>query len=223
MPLSLIRQRVNGDPSQMDKVLIAPAPLANVEGQFVRVLRNAGFELVYPGKGHQLTEDELLVALDGVRASVAGSEPYTPKVLAAHPQLRVIARVGAGYDGVDGPAATARGVAVAIAPGTNQDAVAEHTFLLMLGLVKNIISQHLGVKSGGWPRGTNLPLRGRTLGIAGLGRIGKAVALRGEVFGMRLLGDEPYPDKAVVAGHKVGRGAVGGRAAGAGFPSRGPP
>ena len=203
MPLSLIRQRVNGDPSQMDKVLIAPAPLANVEGQFVRVLRNAGFELVYPGKGHQLTEDELLVALDGVRASVAGSEPYTPKVLAAHPQLRVIARVGVGYDAVDVPAATARGVAVAIAPGTNQDAVAEHTFLLMLGLVKNIISQHLGVKSGGWPRGTNLPLRGRTLGIAGLGRIGKAVALRGEVFGMRLLAYEPYPDKAFVAEHKV--------------------
>jgi phosphoglycerate dehydrogenase-like enzyme len=187
----------------MDKVLIAPAPLANVEGQFVRVLRNAGFELVYHARGHQLTEDELLVALDGVRASVAGSEPYTPRVLAAHPQLRVIARVGVGYDAVDLPAATAHGVAVTIAPGTNQDAVAEHTFLLMLGLVKNIISQHLGVKSGGWPRGTNLPLRGRTLGIAGLGRIGKAVALRGEVFGMKLLAYEPYPDKAFVAAHKV--------------------
>jgi D-3-phosphoglycerate dehydrogenase len=187
----------------MDRVLIAPAPLANVEGEFVRVLRDAGFELVYPGKGHQLTEDELLVALDGVRASVAGSEPYTPRVLAAHPQLRVIARVGVGYDAVDLPAATARGVAVTIAPGTNQDAVAEHTFLLMLGLVKNIISQHLGVKGGGWPRGTNLPLRGRTLGIAGLGRIGKAVALRGEVFGMKLLAYEPYPDKAFVAAHKI--------------------
>jgi phosphoglycerate dehydrogenase-like enzyme len=187
----------------MDKVLIAPAPLANVQGQFVGVLRDAGFELVYPNKGHQLTEDELLVALDGIRASVAGSEPYTPRVLAAHPQLRVIARVGVGYDAVDLPAATAAGVAVAIAPGTNQDAVAEHTFTLMLGLVKNIISQHLGVKSGGWPRGTNLPLRGRTLGIAGLGRIGKAVALRGEAFRMKLMAYEPYPDKAFAAAHQV--------------------
>jgi phosphoglycerate dehydrogenase-like enzyme len=188
----------------MDKVLIAPAPLATVEGRFLQVLRDAGFELVYPGKGHQLTEEELLAALHGIRASLAGSEPYTAKVLAAHPQLRVIARVGVGYDAVDLPAATAHGVAVAIAPGTNHDAVAEHTFALLLGLVKHLVPQHLGVKSGGWPRGTNLPLRGRTLGVAGLGRIGKAVALRGEVFGMKLLAYEPYPDKSFVAAHQIG-------------------
>jgi phosphoglycerate dehydrogenase-like enzyme len=187
----------------MDKVLIAPAPLANLDAKFVHVLRNAGFELVYHGRGHQLTEDELLVELKGIRASLAGSEPYTAKVLASHPQVHVIARVGVGYDAVDVPAATGGGVAVTIAPGTNQDAVAEHTFLLMLGLVKNIISQHHGVISGTWPRGANLPLRGRTLGIAGLGRIGKAVALRGEVFGMKLIAYEPYPDKSFAAAHKI--------------------
>jgi|SRR5579872_4257143 len=187
----------------MDKVLIAPAPLLNVEGKFLHLLRDAGFELVYPGKDHQLTEDELLVALKGIRGSVAGSEPYTAKVLDAHPQLRVIARVGVGYDAVDVAAATAHGVAVAIAPGTNHDAVAEHTFALLLGLVKRLVPQHLGTKVGAWPRGTNLPLRGRTLGIAGLGRIGKAVALRGKVFGMKLLAYEPYPDKAFAAAHQV--------------------
>jgi D-3-phosphoglycerate dehydrogenase / 2-oxoglutarate reductase len=187
----------------MDKVLIAPAPLADLKGKFVDVLRAAGFELVYHGKGHQLNEDELLVALNGIRASLAGSEPYTPKVLAAHPQLHVIARAGVGYDAVDLPSATAHGVAVTITPGTNQDAVAEHTFALILALVKNLIAQHLGVKTGTWPRGANLPLRGRTLGIAGLGRIGKAVALRGEAFDMKLLAYEPYPDKAFAAAHKV--------------------
>jgi phosphoglycerate dehydrogenase-like enzyme len=187
----------------MDKVLIAPAALATVEGEFVRVLRGAGFELVYPNKGHQLVEDELMAALDGVRASLAGSEPYTPRVLAAHPQLRVIARVGVGFDAVDIPAATSAGIAVATTPGTNHDAVAEHTFALLLGLVKHLVPQHLGTKAGAWPRGTNLPLRGRTLGIAGLGRIGKAVALRGEAFGMKLAAYEPFPDKVFVAAHKV--------------------
>lgn len=187
----------------MEKVLIAPTTLAKVEAQFVQVLRDAGFELIYQGKNHQLNEEELLVALDGIRATVAGSEPYTPRVFAAHPQLRVIARVGVGYDAVDLPAATAHGVAVTIAPGTNQDSVAEHTFALLLGLVKNLAAQHFGTKSGGWPRGTNLPLRGRTLGIAGLGRIGKAVALRGEAFGMKLLAFEPYPDTAFAAAHKI--------------------
>jgi phosphoglycerate dehydrogenase-like enzyme len=129
--------------------------------------------------------------------------PYTARVLDAHPALRVIARVGVGYDAVDVPAATARGVAVTIAPGTNQDAVAEHTFSLMLGLAKSLVPGHLGTRSGGWPRGVTLPLRGRTLGLAGLGRIGKAVALRGKAFGMRLLAYDPVPDTAFAAAHGV--------------------
>jgi len=178
----------------MPKVLIAPAPLANVEGRFLQVLRQAGFELVYPPVNKQMVENEILTALNGIHASVAGSEPYTPRVLAAHPQLRVIARVGVGYDAVDVAAATEHGIAVCIAPGTNQDAVAEHAFCLILALTKNLISQHLGTKAGVWPRGTNLPLRQQTLGIAGLGRIGKAMALRGKAFGMKLIAFEPYPD-----------------------------
>jgi phosphoglycerate dehydrogenase-like enzyme len=187
----------------MPKVLIAPSTLATVEGPHLRVLREAGFELVFPPRAAQMVEDELFTVLHGVSAALAGSEPYTARVLAAHPQLRVIARAGVGYDAVDVAAATAHGVAVAIAPNTNQDAVAEHTFCMMLALTKNLVAQHLAVKAGAWPRGTNLPLRGQTLGIAGLGRIGKAVALRGEAFGMRLLAYEPFPDTAFAAAHGI--------------------
>jgi phosphoglycerate dehydrogenase-like enzyme len=187
----------------MPKVLMAPMTLAGLQGPFLQVLREAGFELVYPARAEQLTEEELLPALHGISAAVAGSEPYTARVLAANPALRVIARTGVGYDAVDLKAATAHGVAVAIAPNTNQDAVAEHTFALLLGLTKRLVDQHAGVKAGGWPRGVNLPLRGRTLGIAGLGRIGKAVALRGEAFGMRLLAYEPAPDTAFAEAHGI--------------------
>jgi len=187
----------------MPKVLIAPSVLAGLEGPYLHALRKAGFEPVFNHRGAQMTEDEVLDALAGVSAALAGSEPYTPRVLAAHPQLRVIARAGVGYDAVDLPAATAAGVAVAIAPGTNHDAVAEQTFCLILALAKRLISQHLGVKGGGWPRGTNLPVRGQTLGIAGLGRIGRTVALRGEAFGMPLLAYEPYPDRAFAAAHRI--------------------
>jgi phosphoglycerate dehydrogenase-like enzyme len=187
----------------MPKVLIAPSALASIESPFIGVLRQAGFELVYPNIGRQMVEDELLAVLPGCVASIAGSEPYTARVLAAHPGLRVIARVGVGYDAIDLAAATARGVVVCIAPNTNQDAVAEHAFCLMLALVKNLVPQHLGVKNGDWPRGTNLPLRGRTLGIAGLGRIGKAMALRGEAFKMPLLAYETYPDTAFCIAHKI--------------------
>ena len=102
--------------------------LANLEGEFKRVLREAGFELVATPHAHQLNEDELLAQLKGIKASVAGSEPYTARVLDANPGLHVIARVGVGYDAVDVAAATERGVVVTIAPNTNQDAVAEQTF-----------------------------------------------------------------------------------------------
>lgn len=187
----------------MTKVLIGPAPLAGIDAAFSQALRNAGFELVYPARRAQLTEPELLTTLTGITASLAGSEPYTRAVLQTHPQLRVIARAGVGYDAVDVAAATELGVAVTFAPGTNQDAVAEHTFALILALAKGIVTQHRGTCELKWPRRATLPLRGRTLGIAGLGRIGKAVAVRGEAFRMRLLAYEPYPDKAFCDHHHV--------------------
>jgi phosphoglycerate dehydrogenase-like enzyme len=180
----------------MPKVLIAPMTLAKIEGPYRQALRDGGFELILQTKGHQLNEDELIAALDGADAVLAGSEPYTARVFAAHPRLRVVARVGVGYDAVDVPAATARGVVIAITPGANHDSVAEHTFALLLALSRKLVPQHLGVKAGGWPREATLPLRGCTLGLAGLGRIGKAVALRGEAFGMKLLAYDPFPDHA---------------------------
>ena len=171
----------------MPRVLIGPAPLVGIESPFIGALKSAGFDLVYPTVKGQLNEDQLFDHLRGCVASLAGSEPYTRRVIAAHPQLRVIARAGVGWDAVDGEAATDHGIAVTIAPNTNHDAVAEHTFAHILALAKDLINQHLGTLELKWPRKATLPLRGRTLGIAGLGRIGKAVALRGECFGMKLI------------------------------------
>jgi phosphoglycerate dehydrogenase-like enzyme len=182
----------------MPKVLIAPATLANVGGPYLEALRGAGLDVVFSPFPAQMIEEQILPTLKGVTASLAGSEPYSRRVLAANPQLRVIARAGVGHDAVDLAAATERGIAVTITPGTNHDAVAEHAFALMLALVKHLVAQHGGTVAGRWPRQANLPLRGRTLGIAGLGRIGKAVAVRGAAFGMPLLAYEPYPDAAFV-------------------------
>src|SRR5262249_26837783 len=151
--------------SCMPKVIITPATLKQLSGPYRDLLVGAGFELIYPPQQAQLVEDELLGQLDGISASLAGSEPYTRRVIEAHPMLRVIARMGVGYDAVDVAAATEHGVAVTIAPGTNQDAVAEHTFALILAIAKGVAEQHPAIKSGKWPRKANLPLRGRTLGI----------------------------------------------------------
>lgn len=187
----------------MTKVLVAPAPLDGVDAEFRRALLQAGFELSFPKLGRQMVESELAQFLPGVKASLAGSEPYSRAVLDAMPDLRVIARVGVGYDAVDVQAATDHGVVVTIAPGTNQDSVAEHTFMLILGLARQLVSQHNLIVAGRWPRNANVPVRGRTLGIVGLGRIGKAVALRGLAFGMRVIVHEPFPDPNFVASHSI--------------------
>lgn len=187
----------------MPKVLISAMTLAHLPGEFADVLRGAGFDLIYPPRPVQLVESELPEMLAGIWAVLAGSEPYTRKVFDACPELRVIARCGVGYDAVDMTAATDHGVAVTFTPGTNHDAVAELAFTLMLALAKDLVRQHMGTRALAWPRRTNLPLRGRVLGIAGLGRIGKAVALRGACFGMKLLAYEPYPDQAFVDKHHI--------------------
>lgn len=187
----------------MEKVLIAPLTLAGIDGAFLKALHGAGFELVFPPAAHQLSEDELIRQLSGINASLAGSEPYTTRVFQAHPQLRVVARVGVGYDAVDLAAATAHGVAVTITPNTNQEAVAEQCFTLMLCLAKDLVNQHLGTCRGSWPRKTLLPLRGMTLAVAGLGRIGKAVALRGQAFGMKVIAHDPMPDRAFAAAQHI--------------------
>jgi phosphoglycerate dehydrogenase-like enzyme len=92
---------------------------------------------------------------------------------------------------------------VAIAPGTNQDSVAEHCFMLILALARNLIRQHNPIRDGKWPRAANLPLRGRTLGLVGLGRIGKAMTVKALAFGMRVIAYEPFPDMAFVEKHLI--------------------
>lgn len=187
----------------MPKVMIASAPLAKVKGDFLTVLRNGGFEPVYPKAAVQMTEAELLEQMIGVSASLAGSEPYTRKVFEKIPQLKVVARAGVGYDAVDVKAATDHGVVVCITPGTNQDAVAEHCFMLLLALAKNLLPQHVPIREGKWVRTVNQPVRGRTLGLVGLGRIGKSMTKRALAFGMKVIAYEPFPDHAFVETHGV--------------------
>jgi D-3-phosphoglycerate dehydrogenase / 2-oxoglutarate reductase len=180
----------------MPRVLIAPATLATVQASFLDVLRDGGFEIVYHGIPAQLNEEQTIHFLKGIDATLAGSEPYNERVLTAHPQLRVIARVGVGYDAVDCDAATRHNVAVTIAPNTNQGSVSEHTFTLMLALARDLIPQHLGTVAGRWPRRSTIPLRGQTLGLVGLGRIGRAMTVRAQAFGMTVVGHDPYADLA---------------------------
>src|SRR5712691_7267035 len=120
----------------------------------------------------------------------------------AAPKLRIIARAGTGVDNVDVAAASARGILVVNAPGANSISVAEHACALMLALARAVPAADRAMKDGRWEKKRFLgtELRGKTLGIAGLGRIGQEVAQRARAFGMRVVAHDPYISKEIVAG-----------------------
>jgi phosphoglycerate dehydrogenase-like enzyme len=101
-----------------------------------------------------------------------------------------------GYDAVDVAAASARKIAVTITPGTNQEAVAEQAFALLLALSKDVLAHDRTIRQGSWVRSPlPRPIRGLTMGIVGLGRIGQAVATRAIAFGMRVIAYEPAENR----------------------------
>jgi D-3-phosphoglycerate dehydrogenase len=124
------------------------------------------------------------------------------RLLESAPSLRIIARAGAGVDNVDVTAASARGILVVNAPGANSISVAEHACALMLALARSVPAADRAMKDGKWEKRRFLgtEVRGKTLGVAGLGRIGQEVAQRARAFGMRVVAHDPYISKEVAAG-----------------------
>ncbi|MGI8979710.1 MAG: phosphoglycerate dehydrogenase [Pirellulaceae bacterium] len=174
-------------------VLVCQPLLFNKSGAWREILESAGFEVRFPCMGGcVLTEAQLELDLDGASATIASTEPYTASILKRATSLRVISRTGVGYDTINTGAATDRGVVVACTPGTNHEAVAEHAFALLLAVAKRIVPGHAEVAHGGFRRQPSLALRGKTLGLVGLGRTGRAVARRAAAFDMQVLAHDPF-------------------------------
>ena len=177
-------------------VLVTGADLAP---QAVEMLRD--YTIVYAGK---TPDEQQLIALCHEHQPVAIIVRYgriTPAVIAASTQLRVISKHGTGIDTIDAAAAAARGIAVKAALGANAAAVAEHTWALILACAKDVARLDARMHDGHWDKSTHksLELKGRTLGLVGLGAIGVRVAAVGQALGMRVLAHDPYA-KALPAG-----------------------
>jgi D-3-phosphoglycerate dehydrogenase len=152
-----------------------------------RYLTSQGFEPVYrPWHGGR-TEEEMIDLLRGIDGAIVSTDPFTARVIQAADRLRVISRTGVGYDAVDVPAATARGVIVTTTPGVNRHAVADWALALILCCARKVPENLAEVQRGVWTRHEGMDLDGKTLGVVGLGTIGKEVAKRASAFGMRLL------------------------------------
>jgi D-3-phosphoglycerate dehydrogenase len=151
--------------------------------------------------GPENINGNLAQELEGADALIVRSAVFVDgKTLEGAKKLRVIGRAGVGVDNIDVEAATKRGIAVMNTPGANAVAVAEHTFALMLAMARHLAKADATTRAGKWEKkalqGTEL--RGKTLGIVGLGRIGVEVAKRAKAFGMTVVAHDPFVSSVLV-------------------------
>lgn len=134
---------------------------------------------------------------------VVGLIPATAETIDNAPRLRAVLKHGVGTDNIDIAAATARGIPVFNTPGANANAVAELAIGSMFSLARRIPMMHRLVVDGGWQRHIGTEIEGKTLGIVGLGNIGRALARKARALGMEVIASELYPDTAFVKEHGI--------------------
>jgi D-3-phosphoglycerate dehydrogenase len=171
------------------KVIVAD----KISERGVELLKEAGWNVV-------LTTKETLNAeiADADALIVRSATHVTPELLDKAEKLRVVGRAGVGVDNIDLPEATKRGVLVMSTPGGNAVSVAEHTFALLLAMTKQVPRLDKAIHEGRWEKSSaaGTEVRGKTLGLIGLGRIGSEVAVRAEAFDMRVLAYDPFISEA---------------------------
>jgi phosphoglycerate dehydrogenase-like enzyme len=188
----------------MHKVLLNTPRVFAFEAMIREHLAEHGCEVLEHRKHDmQMKEETLLTLVPEAAGMITALEPVTARVLAAAPRLRVICATGVGYDHIDVEAATARGVAVCTSAGSNHQSVAELTLGLMVAVARQIALGDRVLRRGGWEPLVGPELWGKTLGIVGLGRIGKAVALLARAFGMRVIATDIVLDHTFGSVHHV--------------------
>lgn len=182
--------------------VVRPAPVVLVtwpgfdpdDGQTGEQLRRRGLQVrLAPKLGNRMPE-EMPSLLDGAVAAIVSTDPFDRSVFAAAPDLRAIARVGVGIDSIDIEAASDAGVAVTTTPGANKQTCADHAVALILAVVRRILENDASVRAGDWDRAGSLTpwdLHGKTIGIVGLGDIGRAVAERLRGFDTTIIATDP--------------------------------
>src|SRR5690349_14791257 len=178
------------------KILLTTTSFQDTPGTHHDLLASKGWEII-TARG-PLNEADTFALVGDVDGYICGDDAITRRVLEkARPRLKVLSKYGIGVDKIDVKSATEFGLPVLFTPGVNHTTVAEHCFLLLLALQKNLLFHTDSTRAGGWKRQTGHELFEKTIGIVGLGRIGKEVVIRARAFGMTPIAygnywDEPF-------------------------------
>jgi D-3-phosphoglycerate dehydrogenase len=189
------------------RILLTTTSYQDTPGKHHDLLAACGHEIVRErGPLPEAKMLELVTAGGGFDGLLHGDDIITRRVIeAALPRLRCLSKYGIGLDSVDVQAATDLKVPVLFTPGVNHTTVAEHAFGLMIALAKHFWPHLRATKAGQWKRITGSELAGKTIGVMGLGRIGKEVAKRARAFDMNVLAFDIYFDDAFAREHSVTR------------------
>lgn len=183
------------------KVGISTSSFGKADPAPVHRLRDAGIEVVPNPFGRRLTRDEASAFVQDLDGLIAGLEPLDRDVLSHASSLRALARVGIGMDNVDQVAARDLGISVSNTPDPPTAAVAELTLTAMLALVRGFVPFQASLRAGDWVKEIRGSLSGATVGVVGLGRIGRRVVELIQPFGARVIGIDPFiPEDVEVPG-----------------------
>ena len=190
------------------RVLLTTTSFQDTPGTHQDLLNSQDWEVIR-ARG-PLSEAEMLDLSGNFDAFLCGDDAITQAVIdKSLPQLQIISKYGIGLDKINVDYATKKGLPVLFTPGVNHATVAEHTFGLLLGITKDIQSNAVAVQNGEWVAGWKKPvgneIMGKTIGILGLGRIGKEVAIRARAFGMSIIAFDPYFDDSFASVNGVKR------------------
>lgn len=189
------------------KILLTTTSFQDTPGAHHDLLAQTGWEIVR-ARG-PLNEADTLALVGDAEGYICGDDAITRQVLEkARPKLKVISKYGIGVDKIDVKSCTEFGIPVLFTPGVNHTTVAEHTFLLLLALEQNFLYGVDASRRGEWKRKTGHEVLDKTIGIVGLGRIGKEVAIRAKAFGMKIIGFDIYWDESFAKEHGVKRAAT---------------
>ncbi|MGV9881125.1 phosphoglycerate dehydrogenase [Streptomyces sp. NPDC003006] len=187
-------------PYEIPPRVLVTTPYLEPGGEVDRMLQDAGLDTVFARRAdREATGRTLAECVADAAGIVAGTDPFTADVIEAAPALKVFGRCGVGYDNIDVAAATRQGVAVTCTPGANRISVSEHVLALMLNCARRLPQNIASVHSGGWTQESGRELHGTTLGVVGLGSIGKTVARAALALGMRVVAHDPYLDEDFLA------------------------
>ncbi len=194
------------------RILLTTTSYQDTPGPHHDLLAASGFEVVRArGPLNEQQMLDLIASANGFDGFLNGDDHITARVidaaLSAPTPLRVIAKYGIGLDSIAVQHATEKHVPVLFTPGVNHTTVAEHAFGLMIALVKHFWVHLAAVKAGQWKRITGNELYGKTLGVIGMGRIGKEVIKRGCAFGMKPMAHDLFWDDAFASEFMVARAA----------------